>query len=139
MDISGVVGTSKMERKIENRQQEISTLTRMLKHLARDMDCPVLVLSQLSREVERRGSKGGNRPVLADLRESGAIEQDADLVMFIYQETAREDDDFDADTIRKISLAKHRNGETGDIELRWIGQNMKFANYDPGADRLSPY
>jgi replicative DNA helicase len=116
----------------ENRQQEIATLTRMLKQLARDMECPVLVLSQLSRDIEKRSNK---LPVLSDLRESGAIEQDADLVMFIYQGADNDDGNGpDINLTRQLSVAKHRNGETGSITLRWLKEYTKFAHYDPQAD-----
>jgi replicative DNA helicase len=125
-------GSGKTSARPENRQQEIATLTRMLKQLARDMDCPVMVLSQLSRDIERRSSK---EPVLADLRESGAIEQDADIVMFIYQEPEKDDGDGPLrDTTRQLSIAKHRNGETGLITLGWKGEFMRFSPYDPDAD-----
>jgi len=128
-------GSGKTSARPENRQQEIATLTRMLKQLARDMDCPVIVLSQLSRDIERRGNK---EPMLADLRESGAIEQDADLVMFIYQEASKENGEGpDVNLTRQLSLAKHRNGETGLITLRWLAEFTKFAHYDPEADILN--
>jgi len=125
-------GSGKTSSRPENRQQEIATLTRMLKQLARDMHSPVLVLSQLSRDIERRTNKD---PVLADLRESGAIEQDADLVMFIYKREDKEDGEGpDVNLTRQLSLAKHRNGETGLITLRWLKEYTKFAHYDPGVD-----
>jgi replicative DNA helicase len=93
-----------------------------------------MVLSQLSREIEKRNNK---EPILADLRESGAIEQDADLVMFIYQEADRGDGEGpDTNLTRKLSVAKHRNGETGLITLRWLKEYTKFAHYDPDADFL---
>ncbi|MDR3365243.1 MAG: replicative DNA helicase [Clostridiales Family XIII bacterium] len=127
-------GSGKASARPENRQQEIATLSRMLKQLARDIDCPVLVLSQLSRAVEQRG---GHRPVLADLRESGAIEQDADIVMFIYQDEDRGDGDGpDVNLTRQLSIAKHRNGETAVLTLRWLGAFTKFGNYDASADWL---
>jgi len=127
-------GNGKASSRPENRQQEIATLTRMLKQLARALECPVIVLSQLSREIEKRG---GHRPVLADLRESGAIEQDADIVMFIYQEAEnREGTGPDVNLTRQLSIAKHRNGETGLITVRWLGQYTKFFNYDESADWL---
>ncbi|MDR1816299.1 MAG: replicative DNA helicase [Clostridiales Family XIII bacterium] len=128
-------GSSVRLRTAENRQQEISTLSRMMKQLARDMECPVIVLSQLNRAVETRGS---HRPVLADLRESGAIEQDADIVLFIYKEENNEDDNArDPETTRRISVAKHRNGETGEFTLRWASQYTKFGNYNPADDVYS--
>jgi len=127
-------GSGKSSSRPENRQQEISTFTRMLKQLARNLKCPVLVLSQLSREVEKRG---GHKPVLADLRESGAIEQDADLVMFIYQDSERPDGGGpDVNLTRQLFIAKHRNGETGVITLRWMQEYTKFIHYDESADWL---
>lgn len=111
---------------IENRVQEISEVTRSLKGLARELDVPVLALSQLSRGVEARPDK---RPLLSDLRESGSIEQDADVVMFVYRE-----DYYDRETNKKniadILVRKHRNGPTGDISLYFIGEQMRFANLE---------
>ena len=112
--------------KVENRQQEITSITRMLKQLAKEMDCPVVVLSQLSRAVEQRG--GDKRPMLSDLRESGAIEQDADIVLFLYRE-----DYYDRDTensnICDIIIAKNRNGEVGDIRVTWVSRYTRFNDY----------
>ncbi|PID82312.1 MAG: replicative DNA helicase [Clostridiales bacterium] len=110
--------------KSENRQVEISKISRGLKAVAKEFDCPVLALSQLSRSPESRGNK---RPVLSDLRESGAIEQDADIVMMIYR-----DDYYNEDSAKKnvseIIIAKQRNGETGTVELAWLGEFTKFGN-----------
>lgn len=110
----------------ENRQQEISDISRSLKQLARELQVPIISLSQLSRAVEQRKT-GDHRPMLSDLRESGAIEQDADVVMFIYRE-----DYYKPDTDRKgvaeIIIAKQRNGPIGPVELSWIPQYTKFAN-----------
>ena len=123
-------GDGKTSSKIENRQQEVATLTRMLKQLAREMECPVLVLSQVTREGGKRA-----KPALTDLRESGAIEQDADIVMFIYQAPDTDDGAApDPNLTRVLAIEKHRNGETGNITLRWLGQYTKFANYDRNAD-----
>ena len=109
----------------ESRQQEISEISRALKGLARELNVPVIALSQLSRAVEQRPD---HRPMLSDLRESGAIEQDADVVMFIYR-----DDYYHPDTEKKniaeIIIAKQRNGSIGPIELAWLPNYTKFANY----------
>ena len=108
----------------DSRQQEISALSRHLKLLAREMDCPVIVLSQLSRAPELRQDK---RPMLSDLRESGSIEQDADIVIFLYR-----DDYYNENTekpgICEVHLAKHRSGSTDRIELTWVGRYTKFSD-----------
>lgn len=111
-------------RGTDSRQQEISDISRSLKALARELSVPVLALSQLSRAVEQRPD---HRPMLSDLRESGAIEQDADVVMFIYR-----DDYYNPDTEKKgiaeINIAKQRNGPIGTIDLVWLPEFTKFAN-----------
>lgn len=110
----------------DSRAQEVSEISRNLKALARELDVPVLAISQLSRAVEHRPDK---RPMLADLRESGSIEQDADVVMFIYR-----DDYYDKDTenpnIAEVLIRKHRNGPTGDVTLFWKPEYMRFATLD---------
>lgn len=110
----------------DSRQQEISDISRSLKSVARELSVPVLALSQLSRAVEQRPD---HRPMLSDLRESGAIEQDADVVMFIYR-----DDYYNHDTDKKgvseIIIAKQRNGPIGTIELAWLPEYTKFANLE---------
>jgi len=110
----------------ESRQQEISEISRSLKALARELAVPVVTLSQLSRAPEARTD---HRPMLSDLRESGAIEQDADLVAFLYR-----DEYYNPDTEKKniaeVIIAKQRNGPTGTVELVWLGQYTKFANYE---------
>lgn len=110
----------------ESRQQEISMISRSLKSLAREMDCPVIALSQLSRAPELRAD---HRPILSDLRESGAIEQDADVVMFLYRDEYYHQDS-EKKNIGELIIAKQRNGETGNLELAWIGQFTKFANLE---------
>lgn len=108
----------------ESRQQEIAKISRSLKILAKELDCPVVALSQLSRAPEQRAD---HRPMLSDLRESGSIEQDADIVMFLYR-----DEYYNPDTERKnigeVIVAKNRHGETGTVELVWFGEIQKFAD-----------
>ncbi len=110
--------------KAESRQQEVAEISRSLKILAKELNVPVITMSQLSRGPE---SRTDHRPMLSDLRESGAIEQDADIVMFLYR-----DDYYNPDTEKKniaeVIIAKHRNGSTGTVELRWFGEYTKFAN-----------
>lgn len=107
-----------------SRQQEISDISRSLKALAREMNAPVIALSQLSRACEQRQD---HRPMLSDLRESGAIEQDADVVMFLYRDEYYHPDT-DKKNVGEIIIAKQRNGPTGTVELVWLGQYTKFAN-----------
>ncbi len=108
----------------ESRQQEISKISRSLKILAKELECPVIALSQLSRAPEQRSD---HRPILSDLRESGAIEQDADLVMFLYRDEYYHEDS-DQKNIAEVIIAKHRHGETGMIPLTWLGQYQLFHN-----------
>jgi len=108
--------------KIENRQQEISKISRGLKGLAKELNIPLIALSQLSRAPEMRSD---HRPILSDLRESGAIEQDADVVMFLYRDEYYNKDSEDRGT-GEVIIAKHRNGPTGSIKLVYKGENTKF-------------
>src|SRR5919199_1384240 len=108
----------------ENRQQEIAEISRGLKVLARDLDVPVLAIAQLSRAVEQRHDK---RPLLSDLRDSGAIEQDADMVMFLYRDEYYNSDSDDKG-IAEVIIGKHRNGPTGKVQLAWMEQYTKFAS-----------
>ncbi|WP_054252855.1 replicative DNA helicase [Neofamilia massiliensis] len=115
----------------ENRTQEISAISRNLKAIAKELDIPVIALSQLSRATEVRQDK---RPILSDLRESGAIEQDADVVLFLYR-----DEYYNPETekrnIGEVIIAKHRNGPTGVVELTFLGQYTKFVNMARGTDQ----
>ena len=115
-------------RRAESRQNEVAEISRSLKGLARELNVPVVALSQLSRAVEQRPD---HRPMLSDLRESGSIEQDADVVMFLYRE-----DYYNKDTERKdiaeVIIAKQRNGPIGTVELVWLPRYTKFANMEKG-------
>jgi replicative DNA helicase len=109
----------------ENRVQEVSQISRSLKVLARDLDTPILAMSQLSRAVEQRHDK---RPILSDLRESGSIEQDADIVCFIYRDDYYNPEDSPDPGVAEILVAKHRNGPTDKVKLSFISQYAKFAD-----------
>ena len=117
------------EGRVESRQQEVSNLSRNLKQPARELDCPVLVLSQLSRAVE---SRSDHRPQLADLRESGSIEQDADVVLFLYR-----DEVYDKETDRpgecEVHISKQRNGPIGVVDVLWQGRYTRFVNKQQGS------
>ena len=111
-----------------NREQEISNISRSMKSLAKELDIPVVALSQLSRAVETRG--GSKRPILSDLRESGAIEQDADVVIFIYRPEYYGIEEYEDQTptagMAEILVAKHRNGPLGEVRLRFIPKYALF-------------
>ena len=115
----------KAEGRADSRQQEISTLSRYLKLLAREMDCPVIVLSQLSRAPEQRQD---HRPILSDLRESGSIEQDADIVMFLYRDDYYNKENSEKPGVCEINLAKHRSGPTETFDLTWVARYTKFSD-----------
>ncbi len=118
--MSGSTGSS------DNRQQEVSEISRSIKALAKEMECPVIALSQLSRAPEQRAD---HRPMLSDLRESGSIEQDADLVMFLYRDEYYNKETEDKN-IGECIIAKQRNGPVGTAKLAWLGQYSKFGNLD---------
>lgn len=117
---------------VESRQQEISTISRSLKALAKELDIPVIALSQLSRAVEQRAE---HRPQLSDLRESGAIEQDADLVIFLYRQWIYSQEEEDKGKAQVI-VAKHRNGPTGTVDASFIDRFARFENYSPVGDEM---
>jgi replicative DNA helicase len=110
----------------DNRQQEVSEISRSIKALAKEMECPVIALSQLSRAPEQRAD---HRPMLSDLRESGSIEQDADIVMFLYRDEYYNKETEDKN-VGECIMAKQRNGPVGTVKLAWLGQYSKFGNLD---------
>ena len=115
-----------------NREQEISNISRSLKSLSKELDIPIIALSQLNRSVETRG--GSKKPILSDLRESGAIEQDADMVLFIYRpEYYKIDEDEHGNSTKGLAeliIAKHRNGALADIKLNFIDRFAKFTDFE---------
>jgi replicative DNA helicase len=118
-------------KRYENRTQEVSAISRGLKALAKELEVPVVALSQLSRAPETRGS-GDHRPQLSDLRESGSIEQDADLVMFIFREEVYKRDDPELEGKAEIIIAKQRNGPIGRINLAFLKSSTRFDNLAEG-------
>jgi replicative DNA helicase len=110
---------------VENRVQEVSQISRALKVLARELEVPILAMSQLSRAVEARHDK---RPLLSDLRESGSLEQDSDLVFFVYRDEYYLGEESDQQGIAEVILAKHRNGPTGTVKLSFLRRYAKFAD-----------
>ena len=123
-----------------SRQEEVSTISRSLKGLAKELNIPIIALSQLNRSVENREGIDGKRPQLSDLRESGAIEQDADMVCFIhrpeYYKIYQDDRGNDLRGMAEIIIAKHRNGAVGDVLLRFKGEFTRFSN--PEDDTVIP-
>ena len=123
VDYLQLLGSS---QRAENRTLEVAAMTRGFKQLAKELDVPVVVLSQLNRDLERRGEK---RPTLADLRDSGAIEQDADLVLFLYRDEVYNPNTQDVG-IAEVQIAKQRNGPTGTVRLRWSKEMTRFDNLE---------
>ena len=124
-----------------NREQEIGSISRALKTVAKELNVPVIALSQLSRAVENRPG-GSKRPMLSDLRESGSIEQDADMVLFLYRPEYYgldvDEDNNPTQGVGEIIIAKHRNGETGKVRLKFVGKYVKFTDLDQGMDSFPP-
>lgn len=124
-----------------NREQEIASISRSLKGIAKELSVPVLALSQLSRGVETRG--GDKRPQLSDLRESGSIEQDADIVMFLYRpeyyKITVDEEGMPTQGVGEVIVAKHRNGSTGTAKLKFIGKFTKFADFDAPSSYENPF
>jgi replicative DNA helicase len=124
-----------------NREQEIASISRSLKGIAKELNVPVLALSQLSRGVETRG--GDKKPQLSDLRESGSIEQDADIVMFLYRpeyyKITVDEEGMPTQGTGEVIIAKHRNGSTGSVKLKFIGKYTKFADLDSPSSYDNPF
>lgn len=127
----------KSDGKGGNREQEIGSISRALKSVAKELNVPVIALSQLSRAVENRPG-GSKRPMLSDLRESGSIEQDADMVLFLYRPEYYglevDEDNNPTQGVGEVIIAKHRNGETGRVRLKFVGKYVKFQDLDQGMD-----
>ncbi|WP_184549948.1 replicative DNA helicase [Mucilaginibacter sp. FT3.2] len=124
-----------------NREQEIGSISRALKSVAKELNVPVIALSQLSRAVETRPGNA-KRPMLSDLRESGSIEQDADMVLFLYRPEyyglTEDEDGNPTQGVGEVIIAKHRNGETGTVRLKFVGKYVKFTNLEEGMDGFPP-
>ena len=132
----GSIDEMVMNNAVENRQQQISAISRSLKSLAKELEIPVVVLSQLSRAVESRG--GDRRPMLSDLRESGAIEQDADTVLMLYRPEFYEGEESEHAGIAEVIIAKQRNGPTGTVKLVFRKQFSTFGDHYSGELPATP-
>ncbi len=124
-----------------NREQEIGSISRALKSVAKELNVPVIALSQLSRAVENRPG-ASKRPMLSDLRESGSIEQDADMVLFLYRPEyyglTEDENGMPTQGVGEVIIAKHRNGETGTVRLKFVGKYVKFVDLEQGNDNFAP-
>jgi replicative DNA helicase len=133
--------TGKADGKGGNREQEIGSISRALKMVAKELQVPVIALSQLSRAVESRPG-GSKRPMLSDLRESGSIEQDADMVLFLYRPEYYglefDEDNNPTKGVGEVIIAKHRNGETGTVRLKFVGKYVKFTDLETSMDSYMP-
>ena len=125
--LSTIFSLLRASRRIDSREQEISEISRTLKGLAKELNVPVVALSQLNRKVEERSDK---RPMMSDLRESGAIEQDADIIIFLYREAAykKREELTPEDNVAEIIIAKQRNGPTGVVKLTFFKEYTAFEN-----------
>lgn len=138
VDYLQLMGSTVQDRKVENRTLELGAITRGLKILARELQIPVVALSQLSRGVDGRTDK---RPILSDLRDSGSIEQDADLVLFLYRDEMYHKDRADMQGVAEVIIAKHRNGPIGTVKLSFVREYTRFENMAPAYqadDQLLP-
>ena len=122
-----------LPEKSETREREVSEMSRLLKAFAKELEIPIITLSQLNRGVEGRANR---RPILSDLRESGAIEQDADLIMMLYREDYYEEGS--GNNTAELIINKHRNGPTGTVELKWVPEFGIFENNIPASEMNAP-
>jgi hypothetical protein len=133
------LGLMKSDEKTDNRQNEVASISRQLKILAKEINVPVLVLCQLNRSVEQRDNGKPGKPVLSDLRESGSIEQDADTVWFIHRDMSAKEiaEDKDGSYTAELIIAKFRNGQPGSVYIGWDGKRTTFYNLERDANEQS--
>ena len=133
------LGLMKADEKTDNRQNEVASISRQLKVLAKEIEVPVITLAQLNRAVEQRADGKPGRPVLSDLRESGSIEQDADMVWFIHRDMSKQElaNDPNGNYTAEIIIAKFRNGQPGSVFLGWDGSRTSFVNLEKDANEQS--